>query len=332
MSQLLQNLRYDLAENKIYTQKIVISFKFQVLTVLDEKFCRKLVITQCLFNNIENLRNTKDMSVYLEIVDDLTKILLIEMNIFEHRNLYFFFLNKFRTYIKESVGIIALQICDLLKKVKIAKDEWMNVSLLMKNLSVKTEGTINLKKSIHQILTTEQLDPSHSCQLSCYYFMEHEIVQKHCQMVVSLNNYDFVDIHIKYKALQICLYYWSWLKSHCENDPVRILSKITINIFEGQSIKVIINTFEEAIKYNNEIAVYYLWKNYNSRFEDVSKILRNSLQISIPLSSHINISIFLLFQIDITKRTILLKSMYFLILLNIISNSRWQFLFFKYFF
>ncbi|KAL7637750.1 UNVERIFIED_CONTAM: hypothetical protein RMT77_011359 [Armadillidium vulgare] len=329
MSQLFENLEYDLAENKIYTQKIVISLKFKALTVLVENFCRKGVITQCLFNNIEKLRNSREISDYLKIVDDLTKILLIEMNIFEPRNIYFSILNKFRTYIKESVGFIAMQICDLLKKEKIAKDEWRNVSFLMKNLSVTTEGTINLKKLIHQILTAEQLDPSHSCQLACYYFMEHEIVQKHCQMVISLNSYNFFDSHIKYEALQKCLNYWCWLILHYDDDPVRIFLKNTSNTYNDQLRKVIINTFEGAVKYNNEIAVHYLWKNYISRFEDVSEILRKALQISIPLSSHINISIFLLFQTNINERTILLKSMYFLILSNIIGNIRWQFLFFN---
>ncbi|RXG59802.1 hypothetical protein Avbf_17066 [Armadillidium vulgare] len=65
----------------------------------------------------------------------------------------------------------------------------MNVSLLLKNLSITRQGTVDLMTTVLRILRTEQLDPSHSCELACFYFIVDDILNNHCVMVINQQKY-----------------------------------------------------------------------------------------------------------------------------------------------
>ncbi|KAL7630201.1 UNVERIFIED_CONTAM: hypothetical protein RMT77_019660 [Armadillidium vulgare] len=338
MRKLFENLRYDLAKNKVYREEGKISLKFEVLTILIELLCRKGVITEYLYYNIETLRDSEDTSVKYIIANNLTEI-LTEMNILEPSNLNFFLLSRFRTYIKEIVYFIAMEICDLLKKETVAKDSWMNVSLLLKNLSITRQGTLDLMTTVRRILRKEQLDPSHSCELACFYFIIDDILNTHCEMVIYQRS-SYFEGHAKYKDVKECLNYWRWFIIYCHKDHVKILlqdsekmHQMTDRIlFYRRPRETIINMFMECAKCNNEIAVHYLWSNYVSKIKSVNNILRKVLLISASNSLHINITMFLLFQIDIKEfEKLIMKSIHLLILINILRNTRWHFCFTKIF-
>ncbi|KAL7645373.1 UNVERIFIED_CONTAM: hypothetical protein RMT77_003759 [Armadillidium vulgare] len=337
MRKLFENLRYDLAKNKIYYEEEKISLKFEVLTILIELLCRKGVITEFLYHNIETLRDSEDTSVNYTIAHNLTEI-LTEMNILEPSNLNFFFLSQFRTYIKETVYFVAMEICDLLKKETVAKDNRMNVSFLLKNLSITRQGTIDLMTTVLRILRTEQLDPSHSCELACFYFITADILNTHRVMVIYQQS-SYFEGHAKYKDVKESLNYWRWFIIY-HKDNVKILLQDNEKMHQmTEKIllyriprKTIIDMFNECVKCNNEIAVQYLWKFYVSKINSVNRILRKVLLISAPSSLHINITMFLLFQIDIKElEKCSIRSIHPLILINILRNTRWHFCFSKLF-
>ncbi|KAL7637749.1 UNVERIFIED_CONTAM: hypothetical protein RMT77_011358 [Armadillidium vulgare] len=330
MRKLFENLRYDLAKNKIYYEDDKNSLKFEVLTILIELLCRKGVINEYIYHNFETLRDNEDNSVNYIIAHNLTEI-LTEMNILEPSNLNFFFLSQFRTYIKEIVFFVAMEICDLLKKETVAKDSRMNVSLLLKNLSITRQGTVDLMTTVLRILRKEQLDPSHSCELACFYFIVDDILNNHCVMVINQQS-SYFEGHAKYKDVKESLNYWRWFFTYHKDYVKILLQDMETILLCKRSRKTIINMFKECVKCNNEIAVQYLWNFYVSKIRSVYCILREVLLISAPSSLHINITMFILFQIDIKKiGKIFIISIHRLILINILRNTRWHFCFAKIF-
>ncbi|KAL7637710.1 UNVERIFIED_CONTAM: hypothetical protein RMT77_011319 [Armadillidium vulgare] len=330
MSRLFGNLRYDLAENFIYNQEEE-TLKFQVLTFFIKRLCRKEDIINYFFENIENIRASENTNNKIAV--DLTEKFTNQIN-FEASNSDFSFENRFRTFIKESIYFVAIQVCDLLKKETIAKDDLMNVSLLMNNLSITRQGTVNLMKTVRQILTTEQLDLSHSCELACYYFIIDEIVNNHCEMVINQQS-SYFEGHTKYEAIKDCLNYWRWFILYCGKDNMNILLKNTHEMHQiadtiirnDNTMFDIMNFFEKLVRYNNEIAVEYLWTIFFSKIKNFD--FKNLFVNFIPSPLHVNIIMFLLFQIDIQKIISLRKSSRLLILKNMFRNLRWHSLFVK---
>ncbi|KAL7637709.1 UNVERIFIED_CONTAM: hypothetical protein RMT77_011318 [Armadillidium vulgare] len=332
MSRLFGNLRYDLAENFIYNQEEE-TLKFQVLTFFIKRLCRKEDIINYFYKNIENIRASENTNN--KIANYLTEKFANQINL-EARNSNFSFENRFRTFIKESIYFVAAQVCDLLKKETIAKEDWMNVSLLMKNLSITRQGTVNLTKTVLQILTTEQLKPSHSCELACYYFIADEIINNHCEMVINQQS-SYFEGHAKYEAVKDCLNYWRWFILNCGKENLKFFLKnthekdlyVVSNASDDKTMSTIIKTFESSVKNNNEIAVHYLWTNFLSKNKTINFILRKLLESYIPSSLHININMFLLFQTIIEKKNSCQKSRCLLIFENIFRNLRWHSLFVK---
>ncbi|KAL7637712.1 UNVERIFIED_CONTAM: hypothetical protein RMT77_011321 [Armadillidium vulgare] len=332
MNRLFGNLRYELAENLICNQKEH-SMKFKILTFLFKHFCRKEDIINRFYENIINIKASENTNN--KIANDLTKK-FIKQIIFVASNSDFSFENRFLTFMKESVYFLALQVCDLLKKETIAKDDWMNVSLLMKNLSITKQGTVNLMKTVHQILTTEKLDLSHSCELACYYFIADEIVNNHCEMVINQQS-SYFEGHAKYEAVKDCLNYWRWFILYCGKDYIKLLlenthemhqTAITI-IRNDKTIDIIVKIFENSVRNNNEIAVHYLWTNFISKIKNADFVLRKLLVDFATSPLHININMFLLFQIDIETILASQEFNYLLILENIFRNFRFHSLFVK---
>ncbi|KAL7637713.1 UNVERIFIED_CONTAM: hypothetical protein RMT77_011322 [Armadillidium vulgare] len=332
MSQSFGNLRYELAENFIYNQKEE-TMKFQILTFFFKRLCRKAVAIDYFYENLENIRASENTNI--KIANDLTEKYTKQI-IFVASNSNFSFVNRFRPFLKESIYLLALQVCDLLKKETVAKDNWMNVSLLMKNLSMTRQGTVNLMKTVHQILTTEQLDPSHSCELACYYFITDEVVNNHYEMVINQKS-SYFEGHTKYEALKDCLIYWKWFILNCEKEKIKnwvkntdeMLQNAVFTISNYKTLNAIVKIFENSVRYNNEIAVHYLWTNFISKIKNADFVLRKLLVDFTPSPLHININMFLLFQIDIEKILSCQKFNYLLILENIFRNFRWKSLFIK---
>ncbi|KAL7637711.1 UNVERIFIED_CONTAM: hypothetical protein RMT77_011320 [Armadillidium vulgare] len=332
MSLLFGNLRYDLAENFIYNQEEE-TLKFQVLTFFFKRLCRKDDVINYFFENIENIRASENTNN--KIANDLTEKFTNQI-IFEASNSDFSFETRFCTFVKESVYFLALQVCDLLKKETIAKDDFMNVSLLMKNLSITRQGTVNLTKTIHQILTTEQLDPSHSCELACYYFIADEIVNNHCEMVINQKS-SYFEGHTKYEAINDCFIYWKWFILYCDKKYMKILLEDTYEmrrtavtiINDKKTMNTIVKFFENSVRNNNEIAVHYLWTNFVSKIKDTDFFLRKLLVDFATSPLHININMFLLFQIDFEQILSYQNFNYLLILENIFRNFRFHSLFVK---
>ncbi|KAL7630200.1 UNVERIFIED_CONTAM: hypothetical protein RMT77_019659 [Armadillidium vulgare] len=253
------------------------------------------------------------------------------MNILEPSNLNLCFLSQFRTYIKETVYFVAMEICDLPKKETVAKDSRMNVSLLLKNLSITRQGTVDLMTTVLRILRKEQLDPSHSCELACFYFIVDDILNNHCVMVINQQS-SYFEGHAKYKDVKESLNYWRWFFTYHKDYVKILLQDMETILLCKRSRKTIINMFKECVKCNNEIAVQYLWNFYVSKIRSVYCILREVLLISAQSSLHINITMFLLFQIDIKKiGKFFIISIHRLILINILRNTRWHFCFAKIF-
>ncbi|KAL7637714.1 UNVERIFIED_CONTAM: hypothetical protein RMT77_011323 [Armadillidium vulgare] len=332
MSRLFGNLTYDLAKNFIYKQEEE-TLKFQILTFFFKRLCRKIDIIIYFFENIENIRASED--TYIKTAKNLTEKFTNQI-ILEAKNSNFSFPNQFHTFLKDTIYFVALQVCDLLKKETVAKDDWMNVSLLMKNLFMTRQGTVNLMKTVRQILTTEQLDPSHSCQLACYYFITDEIVNNHCEMVINQNS-SYFEGHAKYEAVKDYLNYWRWFILYCGKEKFKILVKRTYKMDQFaarikndyQTTCTIVNILKKSVSYNNEIAVHYLWTNFVSKIKKAYFDLRKLLVDFSPSPLHININMFLLFQIRIKNILPCQNFNYLLVLEHTFRNFRWKSLFIK---
>ncbi|KAL7631083.1 UNVERIFIED_CONTAM: hypothetical protein RMT77_018624 [Armadillidium vulgare] len=346
MEKMFKNISYDLAQNIIYEEKNEPkNLKYLSLMFLIADLCKfsnvrkRSDIMNLICKNISCIRSSTEPSHYSGIAKEITQLIL-EEHILPSSSFQSINISKFRTLINETVFFVAMQICDMVKKIIISNDDNKDVILFLNNLVLTCQGTINLKKTVVRILNrsnTENFTLNDKCLLSCYYFIEETVVFHHSERVHTKRFEDYCNCRSQEKE-KIFLSFWKWLIGRKTQEAFNIMYgyptiediKESPDNNEGESIELS-KVFEQAILSNNEKAVEYLWINYISRMPNKVQILEKVLTLAIPHTDKTNIIMYLIFQINNNELEDFFKSNYFTIIQNTVKNIRWHSLFPKIF-
>ncbi|KAL7637751.1 UNVERIFIED_CONTAM: hypothetical protein RMT77_011360 [Armadillidium vulgare] len=346
MEKKFKNISYDLAQNIISEEKDEPkSLKYHSLMLLIVHICKSFTvwkrsdIMKHICKNISCIRSSTEPSHYFDIAKKITQ-LITEKHIFPSSSFQSINISKFHTLINETVFFVAMQFCDMLKKIIILTDDDRDVKLFLNNLVLTCQGTINLKKTVIRILKrsiTENFTNYDKCLLACYYFIEETILCYHSTRVHTNRFEDYFNCRSQEKE-NLFLSFWKWFVGRKTKEAFNIMDgnptfediKSSPNLNEDESIELS-NVFEQAVLSNNENAVQYLWINYISRMPNKVQILEKVLTLAIPHTNKTNIVMFLIFQINNNELEDFFKSNYFIIIQNIVKNIRWHSLFPKIF-
>ncbi|KAL7631082.1 UNVERIFIED_CONTAM: hypothetical protein RMT77_018623 [Armadillidium vulgare] len=347
MDRRFKNISYDLAQNIIYEEKDEPkSLKYYSLifliahTLKKNRDVRKNYIMNLFFQNYTLIKSSTEpfhnSEIANEIAQQITEFCILPLLLKKSID------KKLRPFLKETIFFLVVQICDMIGKNIISTDDIRDVLLIFKNLVLTCQGTINLRKTVIQILNRSngtdftQFD---KCVLACYYFIEEEVVSSNSKRVPTLCFEHFFNSRSRDKAMNLFLKFWKWFIDKNREDVQKVtngyqtyINKMEFpDLNEGESIELS-NIFKQAVLCNNENAVQYLWINYISGMSNKVQILEKVLTLAIPHKNKTNIIMFLLFQINNNELEDFFKSNYFTIIENIVKNVRWHPLFPKIFY
>ncbi|KAL7643672.1 UNVERIFIED_CONTAM: hypothetical protein RMT77_005655 [Armadillidium vulgare] len=346
MEKKFKNISYDLAQNIIYEERNEPkTLKYHSLMFLITHLCKfsnvrtRTDIMNLILKNIVRIRSSTEPCHYSEIAKEITQ-LIIEEHIFPSRSFQSVNISKFHTLINETVFFVAMQICDMLKKIFILTDDNRDVLLFLNNLVLTCQGTINLKKTVIRILNrsiSTNFTQYDKCLFACYYFIEETILNYHSIRVPTKHFEDYFNCRSQEKEKQF-LSYWKWFIGRKTEEAFIAMNGYQKfgNIKESSDLNTkeyfeLSNVFEQAVLSNNENSVQYLWINYISKMSNKLQILEKVLTLAIPHTDKTNIIMFLIFQINNNELEDFFKYNYFTIIQNIVKNIRWNSLFPKIF-
>ncbi|KAL7631081.1 UNVERIFIED_CONTAM: hypothetical protein RMT77_018622 [Armadillidium vulgare] len=347
MEKKFKNISYDLAQNIIKEEKDEPkSLKYHSLMLLITHLCKfsnvrtRSDIMNLILKNIASIKSSTEPSHYFEIAKEIANLITKEY-IFPFFSIRSIDVSKFLTFINETVFFVAMQICDLLKKIMISTDNLRDVMQILNNFVLTCQGTINLKKTVIGILHRNFENKylvSDQCSLACYYFIEDIVVFHHSKRVPTKRFEDYFKSRSNDNSFYIFLVFWKWFIDRNNEEVIKVengcqaFANITefSDLNEDESIELS-KVFEQAVLSNNENAVEYLWINYISRMPNKLQILEKVLKLAIPHTDKTNISMYLILQINNNELEDFFKSNYFTIIQNIVKNIRWYSHFPKFF-
>ncbi|KAL7643669.1 UNVERIFIED_CONTAM: hypothetical protein RMT77_005652 [Armadillidium vulgare] len=345
MEKKFKNMAYDLAQNIIFEEKNETkNLKYLSLMFLIADLCkvscvrRRSDVRNLICQNIACFKSSTEPSHYSEIAKEITQ-LITEGHIFPFLSLYSINVKKFYTLINKTCFFVAMQICNMLKKIFISTNDIRDVMLILNNLALTCQGTVNLKKTVTRILDgniMDKLSVNDHCVLACYYFIEPKVVFHHSKRVRTKRFENYFKSRSKDNSMHIFLAFWIWFID--KNKVIAALNgcQAFLNVMEFRYLNTkdydeLSNVFEQAVLSNNENAVEYLWINFISRMPNKLQILEKVLKLAFPHTDKTNIIMFLIFQINNNELEDFFKSNYFTIIQNIAKNIRWHSLFYKIF-
>ncbi|KAL7645374.1 UNVERIFIED_CONTAM: hypothetical protein RMT77_003760 [Armadillidium vulgare] len=225
MEKKFKNISYDLAQNIIYEEKDETkNLKYHSLMFLIADLCKssnvrkRSDIINLICKNIACIRSSTEPSHYSGIAKEITQ-LIIEEHIFPSRSFQLVNISKFHTLINEIVFFVAMQICDILKKIIISNDDDRDVILFLNNLVLTCQGTINLKKTVIRILNrsiTETFTLNDKCLLACYYFIEETILYHHSTREPTKRFEDYFNCRSQEKEKQFLSFWKCFIRRKTE--------------------------------------------------------------------------------------------------------------------
>ncbi|KAL7629909.1 UNVERIFIED_CONTAM: hypothetical protein RMT77_019972 [Armadillidium vulgare] len=184
-----------------------------------------------------------------------------------------------------------------------------------------SQGTINTRKSLNLFRRTNFKKVFKRFQLSCHLFLIEDINH----YFKCLPNYVKANVVVEMKK--------DFFIEFCVREA-QIIHEFIREVFEGYPHDKKSNykdSFINAIKTDNEIAVDYLWRNKISKMNDKRVILDIGLKLVAGDSLKTNIMMFLLFQVNKNEFVNFFEHFSFVVIENVIKEVRWHCLFDKIF-
>ncbi|KAL7637725.1 UNVERIFIED_CONTAM: hypothetical protein RMT77_011334 [Armadillidium vulgare] len=304
MSKKFPNITYDLTQDIIGYNGIM-SLKDHALNLCIGLSFKVTFIDQC--ELMESLLNEESLSsdfynVWREFEENMHKKLLKDLRSMSCEY-------KYSPYQRESkIHFVGIQILDFMCKSPIL--EFVNLIDFVRTMIFTCQGTINLSKSVLRLNVLYQ-EPHNNFRMKCHFFIEKDIKEWY----ESLDNNEIKRARESIE-MDYILEFW--------------LLEIESPDLEENSDRYE-KTFFTSLEANDEIAVEYLWTNKISKLDGRRNILEKALKLSVKNLIKINITMFLLFQVNENEFEEFFQSSSFKVIENIIKEVKFHCIFDKIF-
>ncbi|KAL7630490.1 UNVERIFIED_CONTAM: hypothetical protein RMT77_019329 [Armadillidium vulgare] len=327
-----KNISYDLSQNFLYYRGNIVTLYNHSLLVSAVYFLKKNGIFELfeklIFGADGNLSNLESLRLVEKFVQG------IEKKIYE----YFLSEYKFSSPDRSKIHYVVLQVIFFIRIDKIFYFD--EKDLIIKNLIITSQGTVNIKKTINRMLEKGDLTPYHKLMIAAQFLVNEETVIKYFEQLTESEKIAF-DSHIKTNLENS---YWIWqIKRSPKGIPLSIIplslankldadGQCTINGDEIQRYDIdYLNIFRRAVRNRNEMAIHYLWENFISKMIHKESIMNEIILSNWWNFTYLNIVMYFLLKVIRWQLMDFFDSEGFKIPMLIFSNPRFKVIFFEVF-